>query len=126
MAAKTYSTLITESREVLQDTNTTTQRYSDSTLLNVLNRGLHDLSVKRPDAFYDLYAVSDLTVPRIVEESPGSGEIIWTAVFGLEMQFYNPLVNYVVGVAEIFDDEYTDDGRAAMLLQQFRAQLLGI
>jgi len=126
VAAKTYSTLITESREVLQDTNSTTQRYSDSTLLNVLNRGLQDLGAKRPDAFYDLYADSDLTIPRIVESSPGSGEIVWTADFGLEMQFYQPLVSYVVGVAEIFDDEYTDDGRAAMLLQQFRLQLLGI
>jgi len=42
------------------------------------------------------------------------------------MQFYNALVHYVTGMAEIVDDEYTVDGRAAMLLGQFKANVIGL
>lgn len=124
--AKTYKTLITEARELLQDTKPTTERYTDTTLLNVLNRGLQDLARLRPDAFYALFNSNSLNVPEIVESSPGSGQVVWTDVFGIEMQFYSPLVTYVTAVAEIVDDEYTTDGRAGLLLQQFRLGTIGL
>ena len=124
--AKTYEDIVTESRELLKDTDTDVQRYSNSDLINILNRGLQALGRIRPDAFYDLYSVSDLNIPELVETSPGAGQTIFTAVFGLELQFFNPLVSYLVGIAEVFDDEYTTDGRAAMLLTQFRNTVLGI
>lgn len=124
--AKTYQNLVTESRELLQDTDTDIQRYTDFTLLNVLNRGLQDLSRLRPDAFYALFANNSLNVPEIVDSSPGAGQVIWTDVFGIEMQFFSPLVTYVTAVAEIVDDEYTTDGRAGLLLNQFRLSTIGL
>jgi hypothetical protein len=42
------------------------------------------------------------------------------------MQFYSPLVSFVVAWAEIVDDEFTNDGRAAALLANFKTELVGI
>lgn len=125
--AKTYQNLLTESRELLQDTDVDVQRFTDSTLLNILNRGLQDLGRIRPDAFYDLYAANSLNVVEIVESGGVPPDTIdWTDPVGIEMQFYAPLVGYVTGVAEITDDEYTADGRAALMLNMFRNNVIGI
>ena len=124
--AKTYQNLLTEARELLQDTKSSTQRYTDATLLNVLNRGLQDLGRLRPDAFYALFAANSLNVPEIVESAPSGGQVVWTDPFGIEMQFFSPLVTYVTAVAEIVDDEYTTDGRAGLLLNQFRLSTIGL
>lgn len=124
--AKTYQNLVTEARELLQDTKASTERYTDSTLLNVLNRGLQDLGRLRPDAFYALFANNSLNVPEVVVTGAGAGQVNWTATVGIEMQFYSPLVTYVTAVAEVVDDEYTTDGRAGLLLQQFRMSTLGL
>ncbi len=124
--AKTYQTLVYEARELLQDTDTDQQRYLDSTLLNMLNRGLHDLSKIRPDLTYTAYNANSLEVPEIVESAPGAGQVAWTDTWPWEMWFYNRMVEYVVALAEVTDDEYTVDGRAALLLQQFRNGALGL
>ncbi len=124
--AKTYQNLITESRELLQDTKPTTERYTDTTLIGILNRGLQDLGRIRPDSFYSLYLTNSLNIPEIVISGAGSGQVNWTDVVGIEMQFYPPLVAYVTAVAEIVDDEYTVDGRAALLLNQFKMSTLGL
>ena len=60
--AKTYENLLTESRELLQDTDLDVRRYTDATLLNILNRGLQDIGRSRPDAFYDLFVTNSLNV----------------------------------------------------------------
>jgi hypothetical protein len=124
--AKTYQTLVYEARELLQDTDTDQSRYTDSTLLNILNRGLHDLSRIRPDLTYTAYNANSLEVPEIVEATPGTGQVAWTDTWPWEMWFYNRMVEYVVALAEVTDDEYTVDGRAALMLQQFRNGSIGL
>lgn len=124
--ARKYQDLVSEARVLLQDTDAILQRYSDTKLLDILNRGLQDLARIRPDSMYDLYVDNNLTVPELVLSSPGPDQTIWTDDFGIEMQFYPPLVSYLVGVAEIVDDEYTVDGRAAFLLRQFRSSVIGL
>jgi len=124
--AKTYQDVVTEARVLLQDTDDTSYRYSDATLLAMYNRAFQALARIRPDAFYDLYDNNSLEVPEIVESGAGAGQVDWTDNFGIEMQFYNALVHYVTGMAEIVDDEYTVDGRAAMLLGQFKANVIGL
>ena len=124
--AKTYQDVVTEARVLLQDTDSSSYRHSNTTLIAMLNRGLQALARIRPDACYDLYDNNSLNVPELVESSPGSGQTLWTVAFGLEMQFFNALVHYVTGMAEITDDEYTEDGRAAMLLGQFKANVIGL
>ena len=124
--AKTYQDIVTEARVLLQDTEASSQRYSDATLLAILNRGLRSLAGIRPDACYDLFDANTLNVPEIVESSPGAGQTAWTSSFNLDFQFFSPLVHYVVGVAEIVDDEYSTDGRAALLLNEFKRSLMGL
>jgi len=124
--AKTYQDVVTEARVLLQDTDSSSYRHSNTNMIAMLNRGLQALARIRPDACYDLYDDNSLNVPELVESAPGAGQTIWTANFGLEMQFFNALVHYVTGMAEITDDEYTNDGRAAMLLGQFKMNVLGI
>ena len=124
--AKTYQDVVTEARVLLQDTETGNYRYPDTTLLAIYNRALQSLGRVRPDAFYDLYSGNDLNIPEIVASGAGAGEVNLTDTFGIEMQFFNPLVSYIVGMAELIDDEYTEDGRAALMLQAFKAEVIGI
>ena len=124
--AKTYQDVVTEARVLLQDTETGSYRYSDATLLAMYNRALQALARIRPDACFDLYDDNSLNGPELVESGAGAGQTNWTENFGLEMQFFNALVHYVTGMAEIVDDEYTEDGRAAMLLGQFKANVIGL
>lgn len=126
--AKSYENLVYESREMLQDTDAD-PRYPDSTLLNILNRALQDLGRIRPDIAYTLFAANDLNIPEIIHanDAPaGSGQVLWTDTFGLEMQFYPTMLSYIVGVAEITDDEYSEDGRAALFMQSFHNNAIGI
>ena len=124
--AKTYQDVVSEARVLLQDTDSDGYRYSEATLIDILNRGLTIVGRVRPDACYDLYSANSLEVPELVESSPGSGQTLYTDAFVMEQQFFSPLITYLVGIAELVDDEYTEDGRAAMLLQSFRMELLGI
>ena len=124
--AKTYQDVVTEARVLLQDTDSTSYRYSDATLLAIYNRALQALARVRPDACYDLYDANSLNVPELVASAPGAGQTAWTDNFGLDMMFFSPLVSYIVGLAEIVDDEYSEDGRAALMLQSFRNEIIGI
>lgn len=124
--AKTFQTCIAEARELLQDTDTDQRRYTDATLLGLVNRGIQEISRIRPDLTYSSYANNSLEVPEIVTSMAAAGQLHWTARWPWELWFYNRLVDYIVGVAEIMDDEYTTDGRAALLLQTFRNSLIRV
>jgi hypothetical protein len=124
--AKTYQDVVTEARVLLQDTDDDSYRNPNATLLAIYNRALQALARVRPDACYDLYSANSLNVPELVESGAGAGQTDWTDNFGLEMQFFNPLVSYIVGVAETIDDEYSEDGRAALMLQMFSNEIKGI
>ena len=125
--AKTYQDVVTEARVLLQDTDPANYRYSDTVLLAIYNRALQSLGRVRPDAFYNFYTdLSGTNVPELVESGAGAGQVDWTDTFGLEMQFFQPMISYVVGMAEIIDDEYSEDGRAALMLQAFKSEVIGL
>lgn len=115
--AKSYQDAITEARQILQDTDSDGYRYSDTILLNKLNRGLQALARIRPDAFWTTFVTDDIVVPEVT-----AGTLSTT--FPLSMQFFNPLVSFIVAWAEVLDDEFTQDSRAAMLMAQFKAEVL--
>jgi len=117
--AKTYQTAIDEAREILQDTDADTYRYTTATLLNILNRALQELGRIRPDAFWDTFVTDDIVIPEVETGTLGT-------TFPIPMQFYAPIVSFIVAWAEVLDDEFTTDGRAAMLLAQFKQQVLGL
>jgi len=124
--AKTYQDIVDEARELLQDTSDD-QRYTEPFLINQLNRGLQELGRIRPDSMYDLYDANDLNIPEVVATgTPTLPEILIGADIQFEGQFFTPLVAYVVGSAEITDDEFTMDNRAGLLLTMFRNTVVGV
>jgi len=137
--AKTYADAITEARQLLQDTETP-ERYSDTILLNKLNRALQELGRLRPDAFFDQYddVTGEIIIPEVVVTDPDpddatdeidateDGQVATTDNFIAPMQFYTPVVYFIVASAEILDDEFTTDGRASMLMAQFKQQIIGL
>lgn len=116
--AKTYQNAIDEAREILQDTETE-YRYGDTTLLNILNRALQEIGRVRPDAFWSTFSTDDIVIPEIVTATLPS-------TFALPSQFFLPVVSFIVAWTEVLDDEFTQDGRAGMLLTQFKQQVLSL
>jgi hypothetical protein len=113
MAKRTISDCIGRARALLQDTLENAHRYSDADLLAYFNDALYELKRIRPDAWIGqygedltLYASSDLTT-----EVP------------FPSTYFAPVVYYIVGMAELRDDEFAVDGRAATLLSTFERQL---
>ena len=126
--AKTYQELIGEARDLLQD-SVLPVRFTDQFLADQLNRGLQDIGRIRPDAYYNLFNRNALNVPEVLisgTPDPATTEVIWTDDVQIELQFYTPLVVYVVGSAELTDDEYTLDNRAGLLLTQFHSSIIAI
>lgn len=124
--AKTYQSILDEARVLLQDTDPLPDyRYLDEVLIAKLNRALQELARLRPDA-YDLFYTDvvvglggSLNVPEVT-----TGNLSTT--FPLDLMFYTPVVYFVVGSAELVDDEYTNDGRVSALMSQFRTMLVGL
>jgi hypothetical protein len=135
--AKTYQNILDEARVLLQDSQDPV-RYTDEVLLAKLNRGLQELARLRPDAFWDRYSeeLEDILVPEVVEtdDDPDTdpdelddledAEVALSDNLDISLQFYGPLVYWVTASAEIIDDEFTSDGRASMLMAQFKAQVV--
>lgn len=133
--AKTWSNLLEEVRVILQDTDSP-YRWSDAVLLAKLNRGLQELARLRPDAFWDRFHIDDIVVPQVSATDPDpitdpdefdadeAAVVATSDDFDLPMQFYTPLVYWVAGSAELIEDEFANDGRAATLLTQFKAMVV--
>lgn len=120
----TYADLISEARDFTQDA-VAPFRNEDEFYVKHVNRGLQEIGRMRPDAFYELFDANNLNVP-VVAETPTGTQVALTEEFQIDMMFYAPLLAYLIGISEVQDDEFTDEGRAAMLLQQFRNTILGL
>lgn len=129
MANKTYQQLLQESRQIVQDTDDdpTLQRYPNSTLLDIFNRGFQELYRIRPDAFYDLWddTVEDFVVP-VITETLITDPTSWLNPFAIPMMFYSPMVDWVIAMLESVDDEFTDDSRSTAFLSQFKSMVVGL
>lgn len=136
--AKTYQNVIDEARVLLQDTDADGYRYSDLILIAKLNRALQELGRLRPDAFWDRFLEDDILIPEVVvtDTLPDTDpdeldededlEVALSSNVDFPMQFYSAMVYFVTASAEIVDDEFTDDGRASMLMAQFKAQVISL
>jgi hypothetical protein len=101
--------VIEHARDVLQDLDG--DRYSDVSLIRCLSQGVQEVRRLRPDFFIGrYYEVSD-------------GPISMEEYINLPLFLFSPLMNYVVGMAEMRDDEFTTDSRAVTMLTMFRQQL---
>jgi len=125
----TYADLISEARDFTQDA-VSPFRNEDVFYIRHINRGLGEIGRLRPDAFYELFDANNLNIPVVVEsDDPDSlvtPQVATTEEFQIDQMFYAPMLAYLIGMSEVQDDEFTDEGRAAMLLQQFRNTILGL
>ena len=113
MAHRSIDDLLNEARGILHDRDSTGYRYSDADLVAALNMALDTLYSQRPDAFVGQFSA----LPHFVEADLGLGT---PTDFPVDAIFYSPCVMFVVGWAEIREEEYAETGRAATFLSSAR------
>jgi hypothetical protein len=114
MGTRTLAQVVESARTLLQD-NTGVYRYQDSELYRYISEALYEMRRIRPDLFiaYGLFTV----IPAY--DSSYSATVLPTPD-----TYFVSVVNYVAGRAELRDDEYTNDGRAAAVLAMFVNSLI--
>jgi hypothetical protein len=98
----TVGDYLSESRRLLQD-EIVPYRYPDKDLVEALNVGLMEVRRVRPDLLLPLF-----DIPRF-----DSVTIPTTGVVTIDPMYRASLVYYIVGRAQLRDDEQTQDARAA-------------
>lgn len=112
----TFQTVIDDARVLLNDQVTELNpdaRYTEAQLLGYAVTALSEARRIRPDLFLS-YLTTSFSSYTAVSTVPIADEYLVS------------LVDYVVHRAELRDDEFTVDGRSSVLLQKFKATLLGI
>lgn len=113
MALDTVAKLIETARVLLQDT-IEPYRYDDASLLVGLNAGLLEARRLRPDIFLN----NSSSVPEY--------NVVDTTTVAIDQQFRTALLYYIIGHAQLRDEEDTQDARSSAYLNKFAAQLLVI
>jgi hypothetical protein len=106
--------IVQSARSNLND-NTEPFRYSDDDLLSFVNTAVYEVRRVRPDFFFGITVIPQYDAADITNLT--------------EFAFPNyadPVTDYVVGNAELRDDEFTDDGRAAQLMKGLGDALRGV
>lgn len=108
----TVADYVREARTLLQDT-VPTYRYSDTELLSALNMGVLTARRLRPDLF-----INTTTLPSFTA--------VDGTLFGMDEQYRVAFVYFIVGHAQLRDEEDTQDARAAAFIGKFTQQLLAL
>lgn len=117
--AASVNDLIQEAREILQDLDPTNYRYPQQSLVQYYNGAIREARRLRPDLFTGTFQSQ---LPTLL----WNPTLDLTFVpFALPEWLYVPTVNFIVGRAEIADDEFAVDGRAMSFLQNFVETLVG-
>ena len=112
MALDTVSDYVNEARVLLQDLDQP-YRYEDSQLVSALNIALMEARKLRPDLFLNTRTFPSFTTNDATTVS-------------FDIQYRAALLNYIVGYAQLRDDEGNQDQRASAFLNRFSAQMLGL
>lgn len=121
-ALDTVSQYLEEARVLLQDT-VAPYRYADRELITALNIGLTEARKMRADLFLPLFELP------WHDPGPLAGPIppaTLTKPVTMDPMYRSALVYYMVGRAQLRDDEPTVDARAGAMLQKFVGQLLTV
>lgn len=108
-ALSTVADYVTYARILLQD-QVAPYRYPDQDLLLALTSALPDAKKLRPDLF-----LSTTTLPVF--------SAVDSTVVPMDQMYRMPILYYVVGMAQLRDDEEVQDQRAAAFLNLFEAKL---
>lgn len=113
MALETVDQYVGEARTLLQDKNEV-YRYSNAELVSALNMAIMAARRWRPDLFLEV-----ATIPSFA-----ATDITAATVFTMDVQYRMPFVLFMVGWAQLRDEEDTQDARAAALMSNFTKQLV--
>lgn len=114
MALDTVADYVARARVLLQDTEEP-YRYSDDELIEALNLAVLEARKLRPDLFLRTFKV----LPEFASTDT-SGAV------DIDPQCRVAFLYYIVGHAQLRDDEDTQDARATVFLNKFAAQLLTV
>jgi hypothetical protein len=112
----TFQTVIDDARVLLNDEVSELNpdaRYTEAQLMGYARSALIEARRVRPDLF-----LSNLTT--------SFASYTAASTIPISDDYLIALVDYVAHRAELRDDEFTVDGRSSVLLQKFKAALLGI
>ena len=112
-SVRSLGDLMTDARVLLQDTRSPF-RYREADLYTGLNAALMQARRLRPDLFLGRFGREKFNYAPADSAQP----------FPLAPWYWEAAVEFVVGRAELREDEFTNDGRAVALLNRFRAKLL--
>jgi hypothetical protein len=113
MALETVVDYVREARILLQDV-VPTYRYADSELVSALNLGIMTARRNRPDLFLPTMTIPYFTVPDLAN----------VTVFKMDPQYRVAFLFFMVGFAQLRDEEDTQDTRAAAFIGKFTQQLM--
>lgn len=105
------SDVLTQARELLQD-KVSPYRYSDASMITAINEAMFEARRLRPDLFSTQLRSSLTRVTASGDALPFDDHMV------------APVVNYVVGRAEMREDEFATDRRAALLSAAFYTALV--
>jgi hypothetical protein len=115
-ALDTLGQYLEEARVLLQD-QVIPYRYPDKDLITALNIGLMEARRLRADLFLPLF-----DIPWFDPTKTTAPDLAKKVTF--DPMYRSSLIYYVIGRAQLRDDEPTVDSRASALLSKFTNQLL--
>lgn len=105
----TVSDYVTQARVLLKDTVASPYRYSDDELVTSLNAAIPEAKLKRPDLF----------ITNTIQTFTANDSTVVT----FDPMYRMALVFYMVGFAQLRDDEEVTDQRAAAFISMFNQKL---
>lgn len=117
----TVQNVLSETREVLQDLDPNNVRYPTSQLVEYINDAVFQARRIRPDIFVSLYLTQIPLIPTTL--TPDSAYAAYP--FPMPDIYFLGVVNFVIGRAEIRDDEFALDSRAMTFMQSWESVLNG-
>ncbi len=113
MPLDTVTDYVNEARILLQD-KVPTFRYGDAELVSALNLAIMTARRNRPDLFLTV-----TTIPFFVV-----ADIAANKAFAMDVQYRVAFLFFMVGFAQLRDEEDTQDSRAVAFIQKFTQQLM--
>ncbi len=130
--AKSLDDLVSEARLLINDTGVggSNYRFTQDQVMAKINTAFRELYRYRPDAWIGNFTQGVITnsaspMPTYSAEDD-LGLTPPTPLPVDDRLFFNALVFFVVGILELGDDEFTDQGRSSQLLASFRSMLGGV
>ena len=117
MELDTVGQYITEAHTILQDL-IVPYRYPEADLVRYLGMAFFELRRIRPDLVMFSFRS---TLPTFTADDAGKAVTV-----PVDPMYRGPVLNYVLGMAQIRDDENNQDSRALALLNMFKQQLVGV